>query len=145
MSLMMKKALFWVWALFIAYLVLVLCNTVICRETFSEYQYSLIPFWSYHASINGKSYLITENLLNIVLFIPIGFFLGVLNRNKNSHSWWTVLGVVLLISICIEFLQLVFKKGFCEFDDLFHNSLGGLLGYYLSHLFVNKMKSKNFH
>ncbi len=33
------------------------------------------------------------------------------------------------ISFCIETLQLLFKRGFAEFDDVFHNVLGCLLGY----------------
>lgn len=29
----------------------------------------------------------------------------------------------------IEMLQFVFKKGYAEFDDVFHNALGCLIGY----------------
>lgn len=32
-------------------------------------------------------------------------------------------------SVCIEFLQLVWKRGTCEFDDIFHNTLGCMIGY----------------
>ncbi|MBR4027500.1 MAG: VanZ family protein [Lachnospiraceae bacterium] len=32
-------------------------------------------------------------------------------------------------SLTIEVLQLFMKKGLFEFDDIFHNTLGGVLGY----------------
>ena len=33
------------------------------------------------------------------------------------------------LSVGIETLQFVFRKGFSEFDDVMHNTLGCLIGY----------------
>lgn len=35
-----------------------------------------------------------------------------------------------LLSSLIEVLQFVFKKGLCELDDVFHNVLGCMIGYW---------------
>ena len=129
----MRKLL---WGLFAGYLTFILCYTVICRETFPDYNYNFMPFWSYAASVK-KKYLITENLLNIVMFVPIGFFLKALFRKL---PWWKLLVSMVLFSVTIECLQLVFKKGFCELDDVFHNTIGGMLGYFLG-LLVSKKKA----
>lgn len=32
-------------------------------------------------------------------------------------------------SLLIEVIPLVFKRGFAEFDDVFHNVLGGAIGF----------------
>lgn len=62
-------------------------------------------------------------LLNVVLYIPIGLLLGGL-----TDKWWKALAVGCLLSMSIELLQLVFRKGLCETDDVIHNTLGALVG-----------------
>ena len=125
------------WALFIGYLVFVLCNTVLFRDTFPEYQYNFSLFWSYSASRNGRSYLLTQNILKVALFIPIGFLLKMIKRNVPE---WKALLFIVLFSVSIECLQLFFRKGFCELDDVFHNTLGGFLGGLASLLFEKNIK-----
>lgn len=46
----------------------------------------------------------------------------------NRFRFVTALGSGLLISVCIEVVQLVFHRGLFEFDDMFHNTLGTLIG-----------------
>ena len=38
----------------------------------------------------------------------------------------------IVLSFGIELIQLVFKLGLFEFDDIFHNVLGAMIGYGLS-------------
>ena len=33
-----------------------------------------------------------------------------------------------VFSVVIELLQLFFEKGLFEFDDIFHNTIGGIIG-----------------
>ena len=40
------------------------------------------------------------------------------------------------LSLCVELLQLVLKRGLCEFDDVFHNVLGSMVGYLTVSMFV---------
>ena len=41
------------------------------------------------------------------------------------------------ISVMIELLQLIFKRGLCEVDDVIHNVLGCMVGYGVYWVFVN--------
>ena len=42
---------------------------------------------------------------------------------------YRVMAVGAGISVMIELLQLIFKRGLCEVDDVIHNVLGTLIGY----------------
>ena len=107
---------------------LVLCTIVLFRETSAERGYNLMPFWSYW-DYGEHSYFIEmfgENILNVLLFMPIGFLAGCGLRGMTFKK------VLLLgsgFSVFIELLQFVFKKGFCETDDVIHNVLGCIIGF----------------
>lgn len=104
-------------------------STVFGRETYSEYKFKELPFWSYVAIYNGKTVLIKENLLNVALFVPIGYLLFFL---MSKRSWWKASLFGFGLSVCIEIMQLIGKRGTCEFDDVFHNTIGCLIGYYVA-------------
>ena len=59
--------------------------------------------------------------------MPIGALLAVCVK-RNGLLKALLLGVSL--STTIEVLQRVLGKGMAEFDDVFHNTLGCLLGFY---------------
>lgn len=122
----------------IAYLWYTLDTTIFSRNEYADYQYKAVPFWSYKAIMDGKDLLIKEDLLNVALFIPIGFLLlYVLPR----RSWWKALLFGLGFSCFIELIQLVWKRGTCEFDDVFHNTIGCILGYCVSLILTNLYNS----
>ena len=107
---------------------LVLCAIVFFRETGTERGYNLMPFWSYW-DYGEHSYFMEmfgENILNVLLFMPIGFLAGCGLRGMTFKK---VLFLGSGFSVFIELLQFVFKKGFCETDDVIHNVLGCLIGY----------------
>ena len=94
-----------------------------------------MPFWSYW-DYGKDSYLMEmfgENVLNVLLFVPIGFLAGCGLRGMTLMK---VLFFGSGLSIFIELLQFVFKKGFCEIDDVIHNVLGCLIGYGLVKVFT---------
>ena len=69
-----------------------------------------------------------HNLLgNVVLFIPLGWFLPALFPALRSFLM-TVLSVLVSVS-CVEVLQVVFTVGICDVDDLLLNLLGASIGY----------------
>ncbi len=111
------------------YVMFVLYKIVFSRLERETYMYDLHPFWSYSAIINGKVNLIEEHYLNIALFIPFGFLLWFVLKQKQ---WWKAMMLGCTFSISIEAMQLFMKKGFCEFDDVFHNTLGCLIGYVIA-------------
>ena len=64
---------------------------------------------------------------NTAMFIPSGIILPVVYRKLNS--FWKVIAVGALISLCIEFLQLPFSSRASDIDDLILNTLGVAAGY----------------
>lgn len=110
------------WWMFQAYLLMVLCVTIIFREEKDVSQISMIPIWEY-ASLNYK--LIAESILNVLLFVPLGFLAGAAIRRKRFLK---TVGLCCGISVTIEILQLVLKKGVCNLGDLINNLAGCIVG-----------------
>jgi glycopeptide antibiotics resistance protein len=108
--------------LLIEYVFLVFCSTVIFRPTGETRQYDFHPFWSY-----DRPELLVENIMNVIVFIPIGMILGSLLRVtfgsgfRVQGSWLIVLLIGCSISITVEALQFWFMKGFSEVDDVMVN------------------------
>lgn len=118
----------------IGYIWYTLDITIFGRSEYSCYRYKTLPFWSYAAIMDGKESLIKENLLNVALFVPIGYLLCSLLPRRR---WWMALIFGLGLSAGIELMQLLWKRGTCEFDDVFHNTIGCLIGYGLCKMAVS--------
>ena len=113
--------------LLIEFVFLIYSSTVIYRDFSSEQKHDFMPLWSYWAlQKEGNEYLIADNILNVLVFLPVGLLLGLAFRRIK---FWVVLLVGLCISSSIEMLQYVFKRGFAEVDDVIHNVLGCMIGY----------------
>lgn len=113
-----------------AYLTLVFASTVLLRSTETSSGLSLVPFSSYAAAFGqGNQRLMFEIFENIILFIPAGLALGYLSR--HSGVWESILAIAgtAMFSVGIECLQYVYHVGICEFDDLFNNTLGIVIGF----------------
>ena len=108
------------------YIILLYCSTVIYRITQTERKYDFHPFWTYSAIMEGKEQYITEAIMNVIAFIPLGLLLGC---SFQSITWWRVFMVGSLLSMGIETLQFLYMKGFSELDDVMHNALGCMIGY----------------
>lgn len=96
------------------------------RPIQSERTYNLSLFWSYPVIRAGNLTMSTQVIMNVVSFVPIGFLLG---YSFPKMKWWSVMIVGGIISLLIETSQFVFKRGLAEFDDIFHNVLGYMIGY----------------
>ncbi|MDE6107922.1 MAG: VanZ family protein [Oscillospiraceae bacterium] len=62
---------------------------------------------------------------NIIMFLPFGFFAGLL---MDKPRWWKSTLVTFGVSLFIESFQLFVSRG-TDVDDLILNTLGGLLGH----------------
>jgi len=70
-----------------------------------------------------------RNLLgNVIVLVPLGFLFA-LRYHKNK--WGRALLVGLFIGIILELLQVIFKSGILDIDDIILNSLGVIIGYLL--------------
>lgn len=117
--------------LLIEYVGLIYCSTVLFRETYTL-QYNYMPLWSYLSFFRGEDdRLLAENIMNVVVFIPIGLLAGISFRQL---SWKRSFVIGFCLSVGIEILQFMMSRGFSEVDDVMHNTLGCLIGYGLFYL-----------
>lgn len=114
--------------LFATYVVLVLASTVFVRkQTHMNHPINLDLFGTLARRLQFYSSNSYEVLLNVLLFVPIGFLLiAAVGWGRGK----TVL-VGLALSVTIELLQLALSRGTCELSDVFTNTAGMLLGYSL--------------
>lgn len=82
---------------------------------------SLVPF-------DGLSTNPLEYVLNILLFVPLGFFLPLLWKKFENRRLTFVYGF--LLSLSIEMIQL-FNNRITDIDDLLTNTSGTIAGYFL--------------
>jgi len=120
----LKRGLKWGLNLLLAeYVFLLYCSTVFFRPASSGIGFNVIPFKTYKEILCGKEFLLSQSIMNVVVFVPIGLLLGMVVK-----KWSVALTIGVLISLCIEMLQYLLAKGYCEIDDVVHNTLGCLLG-----------------
>ncbi len=106
------------------YFSMLLGFTILSRTPFSinNTKYTFL-----YTFINLKNefsiYGILEIVFNILLFIPCGFILYHWNKSK-----WQVVLYTGIVSLLIEYMQLILGLGTFEICDLINNTLGGLIG-----------------
>ncbi len=86
------------------------------------------------------------NLLNIILFLPLGALLtGVQKYEKVMKRTVMVVNYCFLISLLIESMQYMSKRGYFEIDDIESNIIGGLFGSIFVNLFskIGRLINKN--
>ena len=112
--------------LLLEYIFLLFCSTVIFRVASQSRTYDFHPLWSYKAIQDGRVELLSENIMNVIVFIPIGLLLGCAFKQT---TWWKALLIGCGISVTIESLQFFLMRGFSEVDDVMHNTVGCLIGW----------------
>ena len=99
---------------------------------------NFIPFY-YPYEVKGHFKEVLENLL---IFIPFGIYLKMLNKKNNK-----IILYGLAFSLALEIIQFAFGLGSTDITDIITNTSGtilGLLGYLLLvKLFKNKDKINN--
>lgn len=106
----------WISGVFAAYLFFIITETVLKRELGVETGFRPELFWSWKVpSLRSQIYA------NIILFIPVGFLLGI------KIGWKGIL-VASGISLIIELIQMATRRGLFEFDDIVHNTAGAIVG-----------------
>ena len=125
------------WVLFLVYMI-ALSYFLFFSEKYGrvtgteEYRYNLIPlneikrFIKYHEILGYKS-LIINIAGNILAFAPFGFFMPIVSPQDNRVLRVVVTGCC--FSLLIEMLQLVFKIGIFDVDDILLNTIGVTVGY----------------
>lgn len=101
-----------------------------------EMSYNFIPFKTIRhfiklmissGSLSGILYAVVNLGGNVIMFLPMGFFLPGLWKKLRSLP-----GVILsaaAIIMAVELTQLFTLRGTCDIDDLILNILGAVMGY----------------
>lgn len=92
---------------------------------------NLVPFFTigdllFHHSFSD---FILNNIGNIILFLPFGFFLPMRCRKINKLSKSLLVGMA--FSVSIEIVQLFMPNRWTDIDDVLLNTLGTGIGYSL--------------
>lgn len=101
-------------------------------ESFFQPNVNLIPF------VNGLN---MEFLLNVLLFIPLGFFCPMISKKYEQVKNIIFIGVG--FSFVIEISQLFTLHRATDINDIISNTLGILIGY-LCFKLIMKLKQKKF-
>ena len=97
--------------------------------SFSIMNANLIPFKTILVYLSGEPTwrVAVYNLLgNILVLVPLGFLFAVFSQ---SIKWTRVLFIALFTGAILELLQVIFKSGILDIDDIILNFLGVLIGY----------------
>ena len=124
---------------FVAYMILALyfmffSETLDRTMVSDQYRYNLTlfkeitRFWNMRHT-DGWNITIINLLGNVVCFMPFGFLLPMVSKRSVFKNFLSVTFLAMLFSIGIETAQLVTKVGAFDVDDIFLNTIGGLLGY----------------
>ena len=138
-----------VWALFLAYVLVVVYLLFIMRrgDPFTLEELKQLDLKAYAASDNMnlvpfatlRRYLgvarrgvivriALGNIMgNVVLFMPLGILLPLLGRVTGKP--YVALPLLLLLPLLCEALQLVLRCGVADIDDFLFNAVGGILAY----------------
>jgi len=94
-----------------------------------DFKINLIPLADI---VNNPAEYMKNTILNIILFVPMGFLLPAIWKEYCSIKKTLFMGPA--VSIIIELLQ-IFTFRLTDIDDLITNTTGTFLGYYIGKIF----------
>lgn len=102
-----------------------------------RYSTNFIPFFSFYAFFTTPyiSYRVVVPFLinligNMVLFLPWGIALPVLNEKFVSAKRFFTLTAIVIIAV--EILQVLLQVGTCDVEDFLLNMIGATAGFFIS-------------
>ena len=97
-----------------------------------QYLFNLVPFreirrFIVYRDVLGTSVVIENLIGNIIGFVPFGYILPLIYKNKRK--FWLITLLTAEFSLFIELTQLMLRVGSCDIDNIILNTCGGMLGY----------------
>lgn len=139
----------------VVYIFILVYVTLLGRNVEPQRHYELSFLWEYRQAFQffgdnlnclapiqiQDMYWVKQIRDNILLFVPLGVLYGEFMRycqrkHRIRFKLNFMLGAIfigMMFSTLIEFIQLVFCLGWFEFDDIFNNCMGTLIGYGFVH------------
>lgn len=122
-------------SLVVPYMFLLFAQTVLSREYDSNVGIHLNPLWYFNVgTFTLDRDLFNQLKANVVMFIPVGFLLPFSLKKPACAIFYAF-----LFSLTIEILQLIFRKGLCESNDVINNTFGGAIGFII-YLVIIRLK-----
>ena len=112
----------------IFHIITVLTSTVLSRKADMTYRIIWDPFWGEKEILAGSTWRWLGIFANVLLLSPMGVLLPMISQRFRMRN---TMMAGFLVSLLIELLQLFLKRGYFEFNDIFHNVLGVFLAYLL--------------
>ncbi|MEO5921454.1 MAG: VanZ family protein [Pseudolysinimonas sp.] len=85
----------------------------------------LLHFFSRFSATDWVTYSLLEFWANVAMFVPVGlFFVLLLGRRR----WWLAIGLGILLTCAIEFVQMFLPDRVSDPRDIVANSVGALVG-----------------
>lgn len=110
------------------YLEVLFAFTLLLRIPTDQRRIKIKVFWSWEHIYQNKSLgLLIDNVLNLLMFFPVGCLGFVLTKGKIKVRYVFLFGVI--FSAIIELAQLFLCRGYFEWDDILHNAFGCGVGY----------------
>lgn len=115
-----------VFIFFLVYIICVLYITLFNREP-TYRRRVLTPLWEYRKLLHEDShYWFQQITCNILMLVPFGAYLGY-RFKRMTIIQATALGGA--FSVFLELTQYFTGRGILEFDDVFNNTFGAVLGF----------------
>ena len=102
---------------------------IVTYQDVISYGNNFIPFKELTRYQFGTSLFYKNIIGNILLFMPYGFFSSYYLRLEKKDKW-LALGLIFIVSMSIECVQLLIGRCF-DVDDILLNLVGGMIGYYI--------------
>ena len=112
----------------IVYVYCILYITIFSRIRRTTRIIHLLPFWSFSFSHWNQF------LLNIALFIPLGFFLM-----STFHRKYIVIILSFSTTFIVELTQFLTYRGMFDIDDIISNCCGAAIGFLIQKLIGEKV------
>lgn len=130
--------------IFMIYIGCVLYITIFSRVVQYRQPY-FDPLWKLRKAIDIQGYTITihiaelfDPILNIIMFIPLGYLLPWCIKKLRNHSLWVIM-IGCICSAMIELTQHFAQRGAFETGDIMFNTIGCMLGVCIFKVFLEKV------
>ncbi len=117
-----------------AYVYNVLVTVLLMRDKYDFYRFDFRAFYQFkEVFYNNDTLLKYELILNILMFVPIGFLLSLFLK---GWSRFLISGALcVMFTLFIETTQLFTRLGEFQTDDIIANSMGGIIGAFTAFVF----------
>lgn len=104
------------------YISIIANMTIFLRKMGQVREIDIIPF----DKQGGSIYIIFYVVINIIIYIPIGYMLPMISENNKKIGKCIKCGFI--ISLCTEIIQYILACGTSQTEDLIMNVLGTFIG-----------------